>query len=545
MWSLFAFVIGFAIIWPIAQLQIRAFADGGSAFTRMLALPRFGETMWTTIYLAVGSTIVAVVIGVGIALAAAHLPRRVRTIGQTLPLLPLLVPGVAAVTGWMFLASPTVGYLNGMLRMLPGLGSLTEGPIDVYTVPAIVLLTGVLLSSFVYLFVYTGLQNMGQEPEAAAATCGASPMRALFTITIPLLRPSIVFGAGVVFLLSMGQFIVPLLLGRTKGIDVLTTEMFRLVQVYPIDYGLGAALGTPILIAGLIFVALQKIATGEQRRFVVVSGKSRYQPRVTSWWAAAILGIYVLVTSLLPLLALVYVSLSPFWSPRISFQYLSLDNYRTVFGSPVLAQAIWNSVSAALMAVGIVLVVGFICAIGLLQSSRAPRPLKIVLDILATLPLAVPASLMGFGLLFAFTGPPVQLYGTLAALIVTYVILMFGYSTRLQLVTLIGSGSEFREASESCGAGPLRTLFLVVLPMARKGIAAAVALVFVLMFHEFSASMMVRSPASQVIGSVMYDVWAGGTYPEMAVLALVMVAVTFIGVLIAVWIGGVESLKRL
>jgi iron(III) transport system permease protein len=429
--------------------------------------------------------------------------------------------------------------------MLPGLGELTEGPIDVYTVPAIVLLTGVLLSSFVYLFVYTGLQNMGQEMEAAAATCGASPIRALFTITIPLLRPSVIFGAGVVFLLSMGQFIVPLLLGRTKGIDVLTTEMFKLVQTYPIDHGLGAALGTPILVAGLIFVVLQKLLTREQRRFVVVSGKSSYQPRATSWWAAAILGLYVLVTSILPLLALIYVSLSPFWSPRISFAYLGFQNYYAVFASPVLAQAIWNSVTSALIALVIVIVIGFACATALLQASRAPRPLKVILDLLATLPMAVPASLMGFGLLFALTGPPVPLYGTLWALIVTYVILMFGYSTRLQLITLLGSGNEFREASAVCGAGTLRTLISIVLPMARRGIAAASALVFVMMFHEFSASMMVRSPASQVIGSVMYDVWAGGTYPEMAVLALIMVAVTFVGVLVAVWVGGVESLKRM
>src|SRR5260370_42298880 len=82
---------------------------------------------------------------------------------------------------------------------------------------------------------------MGQELEAAAAACGASPVRRLFTITLPLLRPSIVFAAGVVFLLGMGQFTVPLLLGRPSRIDVLTTEMFYLTLSYPIDYGRPAA----------------------------------------------------------------------------------------------------------------------------------------------------------------------------------------------------------------------------------------------------------------------------------------------------------------
>ena len=85
----------------------------------------------------------------------------------------------------------------------------------------------------------------------------------------------------------------------------------------------------------------------------------------------------------------------------------------------------------------------------------------------------------------------------------------------------------------------------ILLPLCRKGIGATAALTFVLLFHEFSASLMVRSARTQVIGSVMYDVWTGGVYSEVAVLALIMVLVTVIGVMIAVWIGGSESLKKI
>ncbi len=130
-------------------------------------------------------------------------------------------------------------------------------------------------------------------------------------------------------------------------------------------------------------------------------------------------------------------------------------------------------------------------------------------------------------------------------IIITYVTLMISHSTRLQFTTLVGTGNEFREASKACGAGAARTLFKILLPLARKGIAATAALTFVLLFHEFSASMMVRSTRTQVIGSVMYDVWTGGTYPPVAVLALLMVLVTVIGVAAAVWAGGTDSLKRM
>lgn len=539
-WMLIVVVVGFAVVWPVVQLQLRAFVDGGSAFARMATMPRIGDTIRTTVVLAVASSVVAVVLGTLLAWCASLLPRRVQKVGEFAPLLPLIVPAVAAVTGWIFLLSPKVGYLNMMIRQLPFLTDLAEGPFDIYSVASIVIVTGLLLSSFVYLFVHTSLKNMGQEMEAAAAACGADPLRRFFTVTLPLLRPAIIFAAGIVFLLGMGQFTVPLLLGRTSRIDVLTTEMFRLTQEYPIDYGLGAALGFPILVAGLLVVLAQKLALGEQRRFVVVSARSKYDARQSRSWAAVVIGLYMLITTVLPLLALLYVSLIPFWTGSLDLQQFTLRHWKSVLENPVLVNAVWTSVKASVLAILVLIPLGFAMAFALLQSSRVPRPIRIALDILATLPMAVPASLMGFGLLFVYTRPPVQIYGTTAVLVVTYVTLMVGHSTRLQFTTLVATGQEFLEASRACGAGHLRSLLLVLLPLCRRGIAATAALTFVLLFHEFSASLMVRSVRTQVIGSVMYDVWTGGSYAEVAVLALIMVLVTVLGVAAAVWAGSGE-----
>lgn len=540
-WILLAVAVGFLVLWPVLQLQWRAFAEGGSAFARMLELPRIGTTVQTTIVLAILSSVLAVLIGTLLAWCASMLPQRVRRVGELAPLLPLVVPAVAAVTGWIFLLSPKVGYLNMVLRKLPGLDRLEEGPFNIYSVTAIIIITGMLLSSFVYVFVFTGLKNMGQELEAAAAACGASPTMRFFTITLPLLRPSIIFATGVVFLLGLGQFTAPLLLGRTAKIDVLTTEMFYLTERFPVDFGLGAALGFPILVLGLLVVLAQKFALGEQRRFVVVSARSKYNLRESRWWAAVVIGLYLLVTTVLPLLALIYVSVSPFWTGSLVVPELTLRHWVSVLNNRGLVDAIWTSVKTSVIGIAILIPLGFFMAFALLQSTRIARPVRMAIDLFATLPIAVPASLMGFGLLFVYSQPPIQIYGTTAVLVVTYVTLMIGHSTRLQFTTLVATGQEFLEASKASGAGPVRSLFQVLLPMCRKGIAATAALTFVLLFHEFSASLMVRSARTQVIGSVMYDVWAGGVYSQVAVLALIMVVVTVIGVCIAGWLGGTDS----
>ncbi len=546
-WAFIATIVGAVILWPLIQLELRAFSDGGGAFSRMMALPRFASTLRTTVVLAIGSSVLAVVMAVPLAWCAQMLPAPVRRMGQLTPLLPLLIPPVAAVTGWIFLLSPKVGYVNTMLRQLPIFAGMREGPFDIYTVTGIVLITGLLLTSFVYLFVQTGLQNMGEELEAAAAASGASPLRALFTITIPLLRPSILFAAGIVFLLGLGQFTVPLLLGRTSGTDVLTTEMFFLTNQYPIDYGLGAALGFPILVVGIVLVITQKVLLSEQRRYVVVSARSRYQPRQTRWWAALVVGLYGFVTTLLPLAALIYVSLSSFWTGKLAFtaDALTTRHWVSVFNSPSQVGAIWTSLKASVGAVVIVIALGFACACALLHNSNAARPIRTAIDVFVTIPMAIPASLMGFGLLFAYSGPPFPLYGTTAVLVVAYVTLMIGYSTRLQFTTLLATGQEFMEASKTSGAGSIRSHFLIMFPMVRRGVGAAAALTFILLFHEFSASMMVRSVRTQVIGNAMYDAWNAGFYPEVAVLSLIMVIVTLLGVAAAVWIGGTDSLKKM
>ena len=543
-WVLLAIGVGFLVLSPVLQLQWRAFLDGGSAFARMQDLPRIGTTLGTTIVLAILSSILAVFMGTLLAWCASMLPQRVRRVGELAPLLPLVVPAVAAVTGWIFLLSPRVGYLNMALRSLPGLDTLEEGPFDIYSVTGIIIITGMLLSSFVYVFVFTGLKNMGQELEAAAAACGASPTMRFFTITLPLLRPSIIFATGVVFLLGLGQFTAPLLLGRTAKIDVLTTEMFYLTERFPVDFGLGAALGFPILALGLLVVLFQKLALGEQRRFVVVSARSKYNVRETRWWAAVVIGLYLLITTVLPLLALIYVSVSPFWTGSLIVPELTLRHWSSVLGNRGLVDAIWTSVKTSVIGIAILIPLGFFMAFALLQSTRIAKPVRMAIDLFATLPIAVPASLMGFGLLFVYSQPPIQIYGTTAVLVVTYVTLMIGHSTRLQFTTLVATGQEFLEASKASGAGPIRSLFQVLLPMCRKGIAATAALTFVLLFHEFSASLMVRSARTQVIGSVMYDVWAGGIYSQVAVLALIMVVVTVVGVCIAGWLGGTDPTQQ-
>ena len=103
---------------------------------------------------------------------------------------------------------------------------------------------------------------------------GSSRAWVFFHVTLPLLRPSLVYGAGVALLLGLGQFTGPLLLGPNKNITVLTTDMFRATQQVPPQYDVAAAYGSPLLVFGIVVIVLNKILLGEQSRFVTHGGKA-------------------------------------------------------------------------------------------------------------------------------------------------------------------------------------------------------------------------------------------------------------------------------
>src|SRR5207247_848722 len=135
-----------------------------------------------------------------------------------------------------------------------------------------------------------------------------------FRVILPLLRPSLVYGAGVALLLGLGQFTAPLLLGRNGNISVLTTDMFVATQQIPPNYGLAAAIGSPLVVFGVIILFMNRVLLGDHTRFVTHGGKGGFRAigRGSKLAAAAIV-LYGALSTLLPMLALVFVSLSRFW----------------------------------------------------------------------------------------------------------------------------------------------------------------------------------------------------------------------------------------
>ena len=545
LFALLAFVgvLAYLVLTPLIRLQLVALEDGGRGYKTVLANPDLWGTLSRTAGLALGSLVIGLVFGTLLAWWASQLPPKLRFL-RVLPLLPIVAPAVAVVSGWAFLLSPRPGYLNALLRMLPWWSHLDSGPVEVYSITWIVIITGFSLTAFVYQFVSTGMQNISAELIEAARVNGSSALGSFFRVVLPLLRPVLLYGGGVALLLGLGQFTAPLLLGTNKGVTVLTTQMYYAVSQTPTDFGAAAAFGTPLLIFGIAVVLFQKLMLGDHSRFVTHGGRGFRVAGKPSKLAAVGIVAFTAVTTGLPLLALGILSLSPFWSPKIVLGRLTLGNFERIFQESSIVSAIFTSVGVALISVAISLVIGFFVAILLVRGQRH-RVIRSVLDIIVAMPLGVPAVIFGAGFLFTYSRPPLILYGTIWVLVVVYVTLMLPFTTRMQLSGMLQLGKSYLEASRVSGANAFWTDVRVTLPLMRPTLSGAAALMFVLLTHEFTASMLVRSPNNQVMGTVLYDYWTNGSYPLVAAIALIMTVVTAVGVLAAALLGGKEALNKM
>ncbi|PWJ02439.1 iron ABC transporter permease [Streptomyces sp. NWU49] len=546
-WVLLAVVTAALALTPLIPLQWQAWGDGADGVRRLGGMSGLREIAVDTLALGVGAMAVGMVLGTALALASYSMRPRLRRKLEFLPVLPMLVPGVAHVVGFVFLFSPENGYANTLLRATPFFDG-GSGPINVYTFEWIIVYTGTHLAAFVYLFVYTGLRNLGSDYALAARVNGAGPLRTLFTITLPLLRPTLVYSSVVVFLLSLGQFTGPLLLGRREGLEVVTTKMYTLSAEYPVDYALASALGTPLLLLAVLLVIFQTRALGNQNRFVGQGNSSldnRQLTRAGSAVSACLVLTYTTIAAFLPLLAIAFVGLSPYWSGKLSFGDMTLQHFSAVLNDQQILLAVTTTLTVSLIGVVIVIPLGMLISLAVYNRDRMWRPVPAVLDLMANLPLTVPAALLGIGFLFAFSQPGIGLYGSKASLIIAYVTIMLPYSVRYQLATLMSLGRTTLEASQVSGAHPLRTFFQVLLPLARTGIASSAAIIFVLLIHEFGVSLLLRGATTKVLSVVLFDEYAGGTYSQVAVIALLMTAVTAVGVVLAMLFGGRRALERL
>ncbi|MGI8873913.1 MAG: ABC transporter permease [Egibacteraceae bacterium] len=507
--ALAAVAVVLLVGFPLAELVATAFAQGAGPLRAVLTGDRALSAVRNTLLTGVVVTGFALVGGT----AAALVTERSRAPGRAWLRVGLLVQLVIAsfvgALGWAQAYGPG-GLTDDLLGFaLPGL----------YGVAGVVTVLSVQGVTLAYVVVAAGLASRVEpDLERAARASGASAWSALRTITLPLLRPTLLAAAALSFVSTVNAFGVPAVLGSPAGFVTVTTRIYSdlILSADP------AAFSRVILLAsGLVLLTLVVVGAvdlGESVRGAVTRTSAPpggVPPGVGGRVAAGLLWGYVVLTTVVPLVALVLTALTrAVGLPAVPANW-TLRHFREAL-TGLGGQALGRSVLLALAAATIVVGLG-----GLLTALRR-RVAGRGLSTLATLPFAVPGSALAVGVLLAYGR---WLRDTLLLILIAYLAKFWALGHRPIAGAADGQPPDLALAARASGAGPVTALRTVTLPLLRPALAAAWLLVFLAGFDELTMSSLLYGPGSETLAVVILNLQQLGDISVTTALAVILTGV--------------------
>ena len=463
----------------------------------------------------------------------------------SLPLALLLVrynfPGKGLLNGLILIPMvlpPFVGAI-GMRQLLARFGSINllllqlgaiDQPIDWLgggTFWGVVILESLHLYPIMYLNVAAALANVDPSLEEAAKNMGANGFKLFRTVTFPLVLPGYFAGAIIVFIWAFTDLGTPLVFEFREVVAVQIFNMVTDLHQNPMGYAFVVA----VMALTLFFFYLSKRIVGGGRyemlgRGHVVSGARPASASIIVIAYGVVLGISLL--ALLPHLGVLLTSVTKRWFLTVLPSEYTVQFYKSVFSHDLTLRSIKNSLLLSSLSTIIDVVLGVTIAY-LLARKRVPG--RGVLDALAMLPLALPGLVLAFGYVAAFSATPLDArVNPVALLVVAYAVRRLPYMVRAAYAGFQQTSVALEEAAINLGAGPIKTLFQITMPLVSANLIAGAVLSFSFAMLEVSDSLILALkepyyPITKAIYALLARI-ADGPYmaSAMGMLGLLLLA---------------------
>jgi iron(III) transport system permease protein len=549
-WLLLA-ILPFLVVYPMFTLLLGALTDTNPVvegfslaglsianFLTVLTNPNVADALINTLVACAGGTAIAVAIGLAFSWIVVRTNTPFKRFIAAASMLPLFAPPLVAGVAWSILGSPKTGLINTMFKWAD-----LDWHVDFYSMPGLIAVFGIYYAPYIYMFTSSALRNMDPSLEEAAEVAGASAFSTLFTVTFPLIMPAIVSGMLLSFIVMLGIYGIPAVLGAPTNINVLTTYIFKLTNWSPPLYNTAAAVAIILMAvtAALVFLQ-QKVLSG--RSYTTVAGKA-YRPRSLDlgpwrWFTLGLSVIYLIIVVLLPLLALIVAAFRKYMFIRdaaslFDMRQYSLYHFDSIFDNPLTLNSIYNALEVGVITAVVGGILAFAIGYTIHRTNLSGRR---SIDVLSTLPVAIPGLVIGVAYLWAWIGIPGGLYGTIWILALAFIARFMPDTVKSLSTSFLQIHRELEEAAWVCGRGTLSTIRTVVLPLASPGVIAAMTLLFVLAIRELGSSLFLYTSNTMVMSVLLLDYYEGGNLGKTAAFSLVQI------VLLGVLIGGANWLSR-
>lgn len=367
---------------------------------------------------------------------------------------------------------------------------------------------------------------------------GASTLRTLRRVTLPVLAPALASSGLIMAIRGLESFEVPRLIGTPANIPVFTGEIYRALHGTSADYGQAGALSMTLMTVTVIGIVMYQRLISRSERFATVTGKA-YRPRQIDigrwrWVAFAGLTLYVVLLVGLPFLALVFVSVLPYYVPDLSLlQSASFANYAKTIGWYGVQRGVTNSV--ILGAISATLVTGLTAIVAWVITKTRFRG-RGILDALAFIPITIPGMVLGVALILQYLSPAFRIfpiYGTLGILVICYLIRYMPYGMRANSSAMVQLHRELEEAGSAAGASWWTTFRRVTMPLLRPALVASWLYIFIVSVRELGASVLLVNQDTTVLAVTIFEQYEVGQLGMVASLSVMLIValVTIVAVI--------------
>ena len=526
-WIIILAIVDFLLLFqlmPLVYMVIKAFFPDSEfsyeTFKRLYTYSLNLDALRNTSIAALSTMVVGTLLAFPLAWLVGRTNLYGRKFFRSLFVLTYMVPPYVGAMAWLRLLNPNVGTINQWIRALLHLSD-APGPMNVYSLPGLIWVLSTFYYPYAFITISRAMEKMDPSLEEASRISGVSPMKTVFTVTLPLMTPSLISGALLVFVSAASCYGIPSIIGSPGRVHTVTTRIVEYVSLG--QQGLNDATGMAVflMVVAIIILFLSDVVLAK-KQYITVSGKS-VRPAIVdlrSWRIplTVLVSLFAVIVILIPFATIFSTSFKiDVGKSMFSAENFTLSNWKTVFGRIETMNCLKNSLlyGAVAATVGIVIA----CTMSYLLQRTRIRGRKIP-DFLITLGSGTPSVVIALGLIMTMKGNfGINIYNTAYIMIIAYLIkyLMMGMRTVVSAMSQIHVSLE--ECSQISGASWLRTMFRITGRLIFPSIAAGWFLIFIPSFYELSMTTLLYSSTTKTIGFQLYEYWTFTSQPMACAMA--------------------------
>lgn len=537
-------IVGFLTICPVLMLVLGSFSEGFGTFgvltvnkyVEAYTDPALADILLNTMIFTLGSAALATMLALFLAYMNTRTNIPFKFLFGIISIIPMMIPHILFAVSWVLLLNPSNGILNRLVMEIFGLKSAF---FNIYTLPGMILVEGLLDLPIAYLIIAPAMSAFDVALEESSKVCGASAMRTLIRVTLPVLRPAILASVILVIVRSLASFAVPSIIGMPGRKYVLATHIYRAISTgFAADYGKAAAIGMSALAASIILIYLYRYLTAEGSKYVTITSRG-FKPALIDlkrykYPMFTVVGLLSSVLIVLPVLVLFYTSMLPYvMAPSAkAFSMMSWKNWIDVLKDPISLLALKNSLFLGVVGATVGVILSIFVSYVIVKVRTAASG---ILESLSFLSFSFPGIVIGVGFMWFFVRTP--LYATIWALLIGYIATYLPYGIRPISSAFVQIHSHLEESARVSGASPFRTMRRIVIPLLIPGIISGWILMSTMFVRELSLSVVLSRPGTEVLAVQILRFAEDGLWGRLSALGIIMIFFSSILVIAATLLG--------